>query len=52
MARDSPAEVSLAAMRETLPGAFRNHYHEFGAICVAIAKSDLPPKTILPMDEA
>ena len=33
-------DVSLAVMREALPGAFRYHYQEFGAIYTAIAKSE------------
>jgi histidinol-phosphate aminotransferase len=41
-------DVSLAAMREALPGAFRYHYQEFGAIYAAIAKSeDLAPEQII-----
>jgi len=41
-------DVSLAAMREVLPTAFRYHYQEFGAIYATIAKSeDLAPEQII-----
>ena len=50
-ANENPAgvpEVALAAMREALPGSFRYHYQEFGAIYAAIAKSeDLAPEQIV-----
>lgn len=50
-ANENPAgvpEVALAAMREALPGSFRYHYQEFGAIYAAIAKSeDLAPEQII-----
>ncbi len=50
-ANENPAgvpEAALAAMREALPGSFRYHYQEFGAIYEAIAKSeDLAPEQII-----
>src|SRR5512133_1377367 len=43
-----PPAVSLAAMRDALPGSGRYHYQEFGEIYAAIARSeDLSPLEIV-----
>jgi histidinol-phosphate aminotransferase len=50
-ANENPAGIpkaALAAMNETLPGAWRYHYQEFRDIYAAIAKSeDLPPEQVM-----
>jgi histidinol-phosphate aminotransferase len=50
-ANENPAGIpkaALAAMNDTLPGAWRYHYQEFRDIYAAIAKSeDLPPEQVM-----